>query len=121
MKKDRVMRWDIITLAEDVQARQVPGVEFFKKHFAGNCYELFYDRNGNQKPAKVRNWSTTITTTAVDKEGNTHTMELEFTPDHKTKLTELTTGINAHWIAECDATLPDMDCISAIAVARCRA
>lgn len=120
--KNYTLTWDIIEIADKVLAGEIANsFQFFKDNFGGNATPLFYDRNGQQKPARRRGWSATITVVAVGAGGIKHDLALDYTPDRKMLLKEFMDGITGYWLAECDATLPDTDCISAKAVARCKA
>lgn len=119
--KNYTLTWDILDLAEKATSSVANSFQFFKDNFGGNATPLFYDRNGQQKPAKPRGWSADIQVQAKDAEGTVHTVEFEFKPDRKTFLKEFMDGITSYWLDECDRDLAGMDCISAKAVARCKA
>lgn len=119
--KDRILQWDILALADQVlDGKSSTDYQFFKANFNGNCLDLFYDRNGQLKPAKPRAWKAKIMVHAQADDGTDHRMEFDFNPDAKTTLKQLMDGITPYWLDECDRDLKDMTCISAIAVAKCR-
>ena len=121
--KNYSMSWDILGLAEKIFENATPAdsYQFFKENFSGNATSLFFDRNGQKKPRKQRSWNAVISVEAKAADGAIHTLNLDYVPDRKMYLKEFMDGINQHWLDECDRDLAGMDCISAKAVARCKA
>lgn len=120
--KTYTLTWNILDLADKSIGQPVTNnFKFFKDNFGGNATPLFYDRNGQSKPAKPRGWNAEIKVQAQDHDGTVHTVNFEFKPNHKMFLKEFMDGITKHWLDECDRDLNGMDCISATAIARCKA
>lgn len=80
-----------------------------------------YTGNAISKLDEPHNWGITITTTAEDSEGAIHTFECGYRSFEPMLLSQFVNGIKHQWLAVCDEELPDMDCISALALARFRA
>lgn len=116
------LEWDIIGLADAVNAGyNSSSLDFFIKHFKGNCVPLFYDKNGVNRPSKWRDWSSDIVVKAIATDGTEHTITFNYKPDGKVSLSQFMAGITEGWLAACDEQIPDTDCSSAIARAECTA
>lgn len=118
---ERILMWDMDDLQESNTSDGTPPHLFFRKHFKGNCYDLFYDLFGNVKTRTPRNWAIKIVDHCTRTDGSTETFINEYSPEDKMCLSDLCLTVEEHW-KEHKLTIQDeFPQITSTVIAKCRA